>query len=265
MPSSTQLVIKASEITKSFQDTPVLKGVDLEVCDGESLALIGSNGSGKSTLLRCLVRLIERDTGHIEILGKNVYALKLSELRSLRAEIGFVFQKHNLVPRLSVLSNVIHGAQYRLWGPSGWVQMLAPSSERAFALECLELVGLRHLALRRADRLSGGQSQRVALARALMQRPRIILADEPVASLDPVAGLEVMELLHSLVKKKGITLLFTSHHLEHALQYSDRIIGLRQGQIELDLPPDQKHLHELKEFYDSAGPTTANSGIAASI
>ena len=188
----------------------------------------------------------------VHILGADMMRARPQELRHLRSRVGFVFQKHNLVPRLSVLSNVLHGALARKSGPRVWFQSFATGKDREEALDCLDLVGLAHLAGRRADRLSGGQSQRVAIARALMQRPEMVIADEPVASLDPSAGSEVMELFVRVMREKGLTLIFASHHLEHALQYSDRVVGLRNGQVELEADSANESAESLSEIYGTA-------------
>lgn len=227
----------------------VLEDVSMAIRRGESVALIGANGAGKSTLLRCCVRLVEPDSGSITLLGREISGLGARELRRVRARVGFVFQRHNLVPRLSVLTNVIHGAL----GGRGSIlrchESLAPANVRDEALACLEHVGLADRASRRADRLSGGESQRVAIARALMQRPRLLLADEPAASLDPRVGEEVMELFRRLVVDRGFTLLFTSHNLEHALRFSNRVLGLRGGRIEIDAPASGLDRADLGPLY----------------
>lgn len=241
--------IRVEGLAKRFGTTEVLRGVSLAVPRGEICALIGANGTGKSTLLRCLLRLVEPDSGAIEILGRDPRQLRGRALRRLRARVGFVFQRHNLVPRLSALSNVVHGAIARA-GARAWHQALAPAALRAEAMACLEEVGLAPLALRRADALSGGQSQRVAIARALMQRPDMMLADEPVASLDPAAGREVMGLLADLARQRGITVLFTTHHMEHATAFADRIVGLRGGTVALDTPAATARTAELERFFD---------------
>nr|WP_319386352.1 phosphonate ABC transporter ATP-binding protein [uncultured Roseibium sp.] len=222
-------------LCKSFgKDKEVLRGVSFSVRNREAVALIGSNGAGKSTALRCALRLIEPEHGSVQLFGTDVSSLRLSRLRMIRAEVGFVFQKHNLVPRVSALTNVIHGSLGRSGGIRGWSQVFAPAERRERAMDCLERVGLADKALQRADQLSGGQSQRVAIARALMQEPKMVVADEPVASLDPVAGHEVMELFLQLTREQGITLLFTSHNVEQALSYSDRVLAIRRGEIVLD-------------------------------
>jgi phosphonate transport system ATP-binding protein len=169
--------------------------------------------------------------------------------RELRARTGLVGQKHNLVPRLSVLSNVIHGLLGRHSGPRYWVQGLAPPEARSAAMTALEKVGLADLALRRADQLSGGQSQRVAIARALVCNPRFLVADEPCASLDPQAGEEVMTLFMSLVKREGVTVLFTSHNVQHALSFGDRILGLQGGRIAIDAPAAEVTALDMARLY----------------
>lgn len=237
-------------VAKRFATTQVLEGVDFTVPAGQAVALIGANGAGKSTLLRCCLRLIEPDAGTIRLLGRDVRALDAAGLRALRAEIGFVFQKHNLVGRLSALTNVLHGAIGRAPFARAWFQSLAPQDLRAEAMQCLERVGLADIAARRADRLSGGQSQRVAIARALMQRPRLMFADEPVASLDPAAGEEVMALFLDLIRRQGLTLLFTSHDLAHAIAFADRVIALRAGRIVLDAPAATLEVAQLRALYD---------------
>lgn len=247
--TTTHLAIDG--LAKSFGGgKPVLNRVSLNVTRGEAVALIGANGSGKSTLLRCCLRLIEPDDGTIAILGAPITGLEGRGLRLLRARVGFVFQRHNLVPRLSALSNVVHGALALGSGPSAWGRFLAPRRLRRDAMDCLDRVGLAEIALRRADQLSGGQSQRVAIARVLMQRPAMILADEPVASLDPAAGEEVMRLFIDLIRRDSITLVFASHHLRHALDFADRVVGLRGGTVAVDRPTSGATLRELRGFFD---------------
>ncbi|WP_269581474.1 phosphonate ABC transporter ATP-binding protein [Roseibium sp. Sym1] len=227
--------LRVEGLRKSFgKDRAVLRGVSFAVHRREAVALIGSNGAGKSTALRCALRLVEPEAGSLTLFDEDISSAKTHQLRHIRADVGFVFQKHNLVPRVSALTNVIHGNLGRAGGMRGWSQVLAPSHLRERAMACLERVGLADQARKRADQLSGGQSQRVAIARALMQDPRMIVADEPVASLDPVAGREVMDLFHQLTREEGITLLFTSHNVQQALDYSDRVLAIKQGAIVLD-------------------------------
>jgi phosphonate transport system ATP-binding protein len=228
---------------------PVLRGLDLDVAAGSAVSIIGANGCGKSTFLRALVRLVEPSAGTIRILGEDVRALRGRRLGRLRSRVGFVFQRHNLVARLSALSNVVHGAQGRMSGPAVWHQALAPAAVREEALDCLARVGLEGKAGARVDALSGGQSQRVAIARMLMQRPEVVVADEPDASLDPKAGEEVMRLLSSLSREQGATLVVVSHRMEHAARYADRVVGLARGRVALDREASGTNERELEEFF----------------
>lgn len=240
-----------SGLCKTFEPGPrVLSNVNFQVAPGQRVALIGANGAGKSTLLRCCMHLIRPDAGEVRLFGTPLAGLNAQALRGLRSQVGFVFQKHNLVPRLSALSNVLHGALPRAPLARAWLQSLASTALREEAMHCLERVGLGDIAMRRADKLSGGQSQRVAVARSLMQRPRLIVADEPAASLDPVAGDEVMSLFSALVKSEGLTMVFTSHDLVHAVKYADRVIALRRGAIVLDVLSSDIDVAELRALYD---------------
>lgn len=250
--SPSSLALEVQGLSKTFHNsaTPVWSNVSFSVPAGQRVAIIGGNGTGKSTLLRCCLRLIEPDAGEVRLHDKPLTGVHARRLRRLRASVGFVFQKHNLVPRLSVLTNVLHGGMARARGPRYWLQSLAHHEEREYALHCLEQVKLAHLATRRADHLSGGQSQRVAIARALMQRPTMIFADEPVASLDPQAGEEVMAIFTDLTRMHGLTLMFVSHHLEHAIHYADRVLGLRGGKIDLDTPVATESIATLRTLYE---------------
>jgi phosphonate transport system ATP-binding protein len=243
-------VLAVAGLTKSYHGKPVLQGLDFTLAPGQSTALIGANGSGKSTLLKCLVRLTDPSGGKITMLGQDVCELPPRALRQFRSQVGIVWQRHNLVPRVSALSNVVHGVQSRLSGPQAWFQSLAPASVRAEAMAHLDRVGLADRAMARVDSLSGGQQQRVAIARMLMQRPAFILADEPDASLDPQTGEEVMALLLNLVRQDGLSLLVISHRLEHTLAYSDRILGLQDGRITLDMPTAKASAAGLRHFFD---------------
>jgi phosphonate transport system ATP-binding protein len=241
--------ISISGLQKSFKPgNPVFSRVSFDIGPGSIVALLGANGTGKSTLLRCLPRLIEPDSGDISILGHQPLASRAA-LKKARSRLGFVFQKHNLVGRLCALTNVVHGAQARGFGAAAWSQALAPQQLREEALACLERVGLVDIACQRADSLSGGQSQRVAIARTLMQRPEVVLADEPAASLDPQAGDEVMRLFATLMRKEKKTVLFTTHNLEHALEFGDRIIVLGKGGIVLDGPAKGMNFNDLRTLY----------------
>jgi phosphonate transport system ATP-binding protein len=242
--------LEIAGLCKSFDGTrKVLHDIHFAIPPGQAVALIGQNGSGKSTLLRCCLHLIKPSSGAVRLLGRDITGLGAEQLRAMRAKVGFVFQRHNLVQRLSVLSNVLHGVQARKRGPRTWFHSLARQADREEAMAKLQSVGLAHLAERRVDQLSGGESQRVAIARTLMQRPKMVMADEPVASLDPHAGQEVMQLFLRRIKDQALTLLFVSHNLEHALRYADRIIGLRDGRVEIDSPSHSENIATLRELY----------------
>lgn len=243
--------LKVVSLCKAYAERgPVLQDVSFHLRAGEAVALIGGNGSGKSTLLRCCLRLIEPDRGEVHLLQRNMATLGSAQLRRLRSRVGLVFQRHNLVPRLSVLTNVIHGAMGRVGSPHTWRQGLAPKHLREEAMVCLEKVGLPHLAASRADQLSGGESQRVAIARALMQRPDFLMADEPVASLDPKVGREVMELFFELARREHITLLYVSHDLDHALHYSGQLLALQAGRLVITGKTRDFTKSDLHEIYN---------------
>lgn len=241
--------IEVRGLVKRYGDTTILDGLNLTIERGSAVAIIGANGTGKSTLLRTLIRLVEPTSGSVRMLGEDVTALSGRDLVRLRAQVGMVFQKHNLVPRVSALSNVVHGVQARDRGVRTWSQVFARQPVRDEAMACLDAVGLADKARQRADSLSGGQSQRVAVARMLMQRPEIVLADEPDASLDPRSGAEVMRLLFDLAKSKGLTLAFVSHRVEHAVAFADRVVGLADGRIVLDQPASACDAAGLRAFF----------------
>ena len=228
--------------------TRALDGLDLHVPAGQVVALVGANGSGKSTLLRCLVQLLPASAGSVRIGEVDMSGLGRRELRRARTDVGFVFQRFHLVPRLSAFHNVLHGAMGRDGLRSLW-PVTAPEAVRLEAWACLERVGVAGLAHRRVDTLSGGQQQRVAIARMLLQRPRVILADEPVASLDPAAGIGVMDLLKEICAERGVTALVALHQLDLAFRYSERLVGLRNGTIALDRPSAGCEGPELDDLY----------------
>jgi len=243
-----------SGLSKRFPDgTRALEGVGLSVGSGERVVLLGPNGSGKSTLLRCLVRLEEATSGSILVGGVDTTTARGRRLRSVRRKVGMVFQHFGLVGNLSVLHNVLHGALGRSRGPWWWHPATAPRVERHRAMESLERVGLAELASRRADSLSGGQKQRVAIARMLMQDPELVLADEPVASLDPRAGREVMDLLWEVSREHRMTVVCSLHQLGLATEYAERVVGLKDGRMVLDRPTGEVDRRELEKLYERAG------------
>lgn len=240
--------VHLSGVHKQYGSNAILRGIDLKIDRGEGVVLLGANGCGKSTLLRCLLGLETIHSGEILINDTRVHDVRAHELRKLRRHIGTVFQHFNLVRQLSVLQNVMFG---RL-GSEGLLRSLnitAKHTTRMRAMACLERVGLAHLASQRTDTLSGGQQQRVAIARMLMQDAQLVLADEPVASLDPRAGREVMELLFEIVHERKLTLICVLHQLDLAQEFAQRIIGLRQGRVLLDGSPADLSTESLESLY----------------
>ena len=233
MHPDPEIAIQATGLRKSFGQTHALKGVDLQVAKGEMTVLLGLSGSGKSTLLRCLNGLHPLTGGQATVLGEDVHKAKPKKMRALRSRVGFIFQHFNLVGRLSCLENVLVGAAGRIRGPR-YGLLSYTKAQRREALGHLERVGLGELAFQRADSLSGGQQQRVAIARALMQKPELILADEPVASLDPQNAANVMDLLFQVCLENRITVVCTLHQVDLALDWAHRIVGLRNGEKVLD-------------------------------
>ncbi|HEY3059225.1 MAG TPA: phosphonate ABC transporter ATP-binding protein [Chloroflexota bacterium] len=227
-----------------------VRGIDdlnLTVNDGEFVVLIGLSGSGKSTLLRCINRLIEPTSGRILLDGVDITAANTAELRKIRRNIGMIFQQFNLVRRSSVLTNVLTG---RLGYVSPWQSMLQHFGDDDYgrALINLDRVGLRERAHQRSDRLSGGQQQRVGIARALMQEPKIMLADEPVASLDPATSHSVLKYLQQ-INREGMTVICSLHFLSLARAYGTRVIALKGGRLMFDGLPSQIDERRFKEIY----------------
>lgn len=246
--------------------TVALHQVGFEIPPAQQVVILGHNGSGKSTLLRCITRLIEPTSGQIELEGEDILHAGMARLRAIRLRMGMVFQKFHLIPNLSVFQNVLFGGLGRV-GMRRSLSWFAPQDQRTWAMECLDRVGLADLATRRADRLSGGQQQRVAIARTLLQRPRLILADEPVASLDPRAGHEVMELLWSIAAHEKLTILCTLHQIDLARKYAQRIIGLARGKLVFDDSPtalDRQAIHRLYHV-DHSGPEPVAAGSGATL
>lgn len=244
------LSLKIEQLSKVYENgTTALSNVSFSALPGEGIVLLGANGSGKSTLLRCIVGLEQATSGKILIGDCAINTINQRKLRQVRRKVGLVFQRFNLVGSLSTFHNVLHGALGRSRGPRYWFPATAPRQERQRAMYCLERVNLAHLAQQRADTLSGGQQQRVAIARTLMQDPDLLLVDEPVASLDPKAGREVMDLLWDIVQERGLTVVCSLHQIHLAREYADRIIGLKAGRIFLDQSAIDLGKEELDELY----------------
>jgi phosphonate transport system ATP-binding protein len=242
-------ILTIKELHKYYQGTVhALKGIDLEVKNGEFLILLGLSGSGKSTLLRCINRLIEPTSGAIQLFNENVIQAEGKYLRRIRRQIGMIFQQFNLIKNVTVLTNVLSGKLgYVSLYKSLTIAYHKPDVETALAN--LERVGLKDFAYKKVKNLSGGQQQRVAIARTLMQNPKVILADEPVASLDPSTADSVMKYLGELNKRDGITVLCSLHFLSLARKYGSRVVALKDGKIVFDGTPAEIDEKKFKEIY----------------
>lgn len=221
-------MLRIQNITKTYpNNTQALKNVSFDVQDGEFLVIIGLSGSGKSTLLRCINRLVEPTEGKIYWDDVDITAAPPNELRHIRRNIGMIFQQFNLVKRSSVMSNVLSG---RLGYANPWASLLGiwHDEDKQRAIRALDRVGIADKAASRADALSGGQQQRVSIARALMQEPKLLLADEPVASLDPVLSHSILQYLEVL-NKEGITVICSLHFLDLVHRYATRVVALKDG------------------------------------
>ncbi len=242
-------LLSVENLVKTFPSgTQALKGVSFDVVPGEFLVVIGLSGSGKSTLLRCINRLVEPSSGRVMFEGRDVTAANGHDLRLIRRRIGMVFQQFNLVKRSSVLDNVLSG---RL-GFNGTLSTslgLWSKSDRADALKALVRVGLDSKANARADALSGGQQQRVAIARALMQKPSLMMADEPVASLDPVLSHSILQHLEMLNKQDNVTVICSLHFLDLVHRYATRVIALKDGLKVFEGSPREIDRAKFKDIY----------------
>jgi phosphonate transport system ATP-binding protein len=241
-------LLKVEHLTKIYPNgTVALKDVSFSVEDGEFLVIIGLSGSGKSTLLRCINRLIDPTEGQIVLDNVDITKASPSDLRHLRRHIGMVFQQFNLVKRSSVMTNVLSG---RLGYVNPFLSLAGiwSKADRERALKALDRVGIKDKAGERADALSGGQQQRVGIARTLMQEPRLILADEPVASLDPVLSHSILQYLEQL-NKEGITVLCSLHFLDLVHRYATRVIALKDGVKVFEGFPKEINRAKFKEIY----------------
>jgi phosphonate transport system ATP-binding protein len=251
-------VVDIQGLTKQFGKTVAVDAVDLEVRGGELLVLLGLSGAGKSTLLRCLNGLARPTSGRVEVFGIDPASSRKRELRELRRRIGFIFQQFGLVGRLTALGNVLAGSLGRVKGPRYDITSYAQRTRRE-ALVQLERVGLADQAYQRADTLSGGQQQRVAIARTLFQRPELVLADEPVASLDPESSAQVMEILFKVCREDDLTVVCSLHQVDLALGWADRMVGMRDGQVVLDSPAHNLSSEEAMKVYKRDVPSHAGS------
>jgi phosphonate transport system ATP-binding protein len=235
-------------LSHAYGGAPVLRAVDFTVTAGEVVAVVGPSGAGKTTLFRCLTRLVQADAGELDLFGTDLRQLDGRALREARRDLGLVFQSYNLVRRLTALQNVLVG---RLADVATWRVLLRrfPAADEALAAACLDQVGLLPYAHTRADRLSGGQQQRVAIARVLASRARVVLADEPVASLDPASAAGVLSALRSLATDHGKAVVCSLHQVDLVAGFADRVVGLRDGRVVLDVPADRFDSAAARDLY----------------
>lgn len=247
-PTTAALAVSDLTMRYSAKGAAALDRVSLQVRSGEFVAVLGANGSGKSTLLRCAAGLLNPTRGAMRLLGRDLSALRGRALRDARLDMALVFQDGRLVRRRTALANVASGALGRHQTPLCLLGRL-PRAELQYALEVLDRVGLAAIARQRADTLSGGQAQRVAIARALAQRPSVLLADEPVASLDPDASVEVLQLLAGLARDQGMAVLCVLHQPDLATRFADRIVGITRGVVAFDKPAANVTADQIAALY----------------
>lgn len=239
-------MLKLENITKKFNDgTSALSGIDLSINEGQFVVILGPSGSGKTTLIRSINGLVKPDTGLIKFTNN---AATVSEIKKIREKMGVIFQDFNLVENLSSINNVLSGL---LFSSNNFLSLfyIFSKKQKLLALECLQRVGLLEKAYSRVSNLSGGQKQRIGIARAIVKNPKLLLADEPVASLDPVIAHDIMTLLRSLSKEFGITVICSLHQVDLALEFSDRIVGLSDGKIVIDSDPKKIKFEDIQSMY----------------
>jgi len=246
-------VVKFVNVSKTYPNgVEALKNINLEIYEGEFVAIIGLSGAGKSTLLRLINKLIESTGGEVFFDGESVTKAKGKALINIRRQIGMIFQGFNIVKRMSVLSNVLSGrvAYHPTWKT---ILGLFPEADKQIAYRALQRVDILEKVHNRASNLSGGQQQRVAIARALAQEPKMMLADEPVASLDPITTVQVMDYLKKINEEDGITTVANLHHVDLAWKYATRVVGVREGEIVYDVQMDDmkkvKFYGDLEKVY----------------
>ncbi len=241
-------MLRINKLTKRFGDKTAVEAATLEIDKPCMLGIIGRSGAGKSTLLRMINRLGDATEGSITFEGREITTLKGRDKRAWQSECAMIFQQFNLVPRMDVVSNVLHGTLNRR-STFSTLFNLYPMTDIHKAIDILDRLGIAEHAPKRAEALSGGQQQRVAIARALMQDPKIILADEPIASLDPMNAQTVMEALRRIHEEDGRTVIANLHTLDTARRYCDRVVGMRDGRIVFDGLPEQLTTGVAREIY----------------
>lgn len=244
-------LLEVNDISKEYKGgTKALSNVKFSVREGEFVSIIGPSGAGKSTLLRCINRIIDSTEGSITFDETKIEGLNKKDLRELRTKIGMIFQNYNLVERLSVIENVLHGRLGYKSVVAGVVGIYT-ENEKKQAFQILEKLGLEDQAYKRCDQLSGGQKQRVGIARALIQNPKLMLCDEPIASLDPNSSKIIMDYLKVINKEMGITCILNLHQVDVAMKYSDKIIGINGGKAIFNGKPSELTKEKIHQIYGS--------------
>ena|SRR5438132_4952317 len=258
-PGPISPVITQDGVTKRFQSTAALSKLSVTIPPGQFVAIIGCSGAGKTTLLHCLSRGTVVTEGQVRFDAYDLAALHGEMLRQHRARVGMIYQQFNLVKRLRVLDNVLIGRLSHLGGMSWWFALARRFSpdDQQITLRCLDHVGLLSRAWQRTDTLSGGEQQRVAIAKVLAQEAHVILADEPVESLDLMNSTLVMDTLRRVVSETGLTVIATLHHVEYARRYADRVLGLRAGELVFDGPPSALTHTALHSLFGASLPLYA--------
>jgi phosphonate transport system ATP-binding protein len=257
-------MLSLKSLTKSFKATTAVDSVSLEIEQGQMVGVIGRSGAGKSTLLRLINRLSDLTDGEILFEGRDVARMRGRELRRWRSDCAMIFQQFNLVGRMDVLGNVISGRLFEMPSWRAMLQVWTPE-ERALAIRALDRLDMAQTALQRAETLSGGQQQRVAIARALAQEPRMMLADEPIASLDPLNAKVVMDALRDINRQDGITVICNLHTLDTARNYCHRIVGMLKGRVIFDGTPAQLTPDVVRDIYGAEHGEIDESATSTSL
>lgn len=257
----SQTMVEIKGLSKRYGNFEALHHIDLSVRKGEFLVVLGASGAGKSTLLRCINHLTEPTTGEIHVDGVQSHGDRAG-LRDVRRNVAMIFQHYNVVPRLSVLKNVLTGRLSAMPAVMSWFQLF-PARDVTIARDSLRRVGLEAKADVRTDTLSGGQKQRVGIARALAQRPKVILADEPVASLDPKTSRSVLGCLREASRESGITVICNLHQVDYAMEFGERIVGVAGGRIVFEGRPDELTEEALHRIYPEGVETSATDAVPA--
>lgn len=245
-------ILQLHKIAKSYDHkSMVLNDINLSLQEGEFVSIIGQSGAGKSTLLRCINRMIEPSEGEIIFDQQDITSINKRAMRQQRAKMGMVFQHYNLVSRLTVFENVLHG-RFGYKSTMQGILSIYTEEEKRLALSILEKLNMKDQIYKRCDQLSGGQKQRVGIARALVQEPKLLLCDEPIASLDPNSSKVIMDHLKEISQSMGITVLVNLHQVDVAMRYSDRIIGLRKGEKVFDDIPKQLNQLAIRNIYGTS-------------